>query len=389
MTAGPAVPFVDLGWQWQQIAEAALPEIHQALATGAYSLGPAVARFETAFADYLGARHVIGVSNGTAALHLAAIIAGIGPGDEVLIPAHTFAATAWAALYVGAVPVLCDVDADTGLIDLSDAERKIGPRTRAVIPVHLYGRPLDLDRLYAFARRHGLGVIEDACQAHGASFGGQRIGAGSQLACFSFYPSKNLGSAGESGAVVTNDAAIADRLRALRNHAQTERYVHDELGFNYRMEGIQALVLLHKLRHLDRWTALRQAIADAYREGLRGLPLVLPAPVDGRHAYHLFVVRSAERDALRRHLAEHGIETGLHYPVPMHRQPCLAAYVPDSRDYKGADGWSAECLSLPIYPGMESRQVEQVIAAIRAFYRRDAESRLLVNPAEAGEMRVP
>lgn len=367
MTDTPVL-FADLSLQWREIEADVRPELDDLFARSAFCLGPAVSRFEEAFAAFLGARHVVGVNSGTSALHLALIAAGIGPGDRVLVPAHTFIATAWAVLYVGAVPVLCDVDPGTGTLDAADAERRLVPGTRAVIPVHLYGQPADLDAVGAFAARHGLALIEDAAQAHGARWNGVRVGTVGRFGCFSFYPGKNLGAAGEAGAVVTDDAAAAERMRALRHHAQRERYLHDEVGFNYRMEGIQGLVLFHKLRRLEAWTEQRRAIARRYIEGLAGLPLARPEPRNGDHVYHLFVVRTPERDALQRHLTAAGIQTGLHYPVPLNRQPALARWVADPDVFPESDRFAAEGLSLPVYAGMPDAAVERVIAAVRGFF---------------------
>ena len=236
------VPFSDLSLQWREIADAARADLEILFSTSSFCAGPFVERFEAAVADYLGVRHAIGVNSGTSALHLALIAAEVGAGDKVLVPANTFIATIWAVLYVGAVPVLCDVEPASGNIDVEDAERRIDPSVRAIIPVHLYGQPANMEAVLALADRHGLAVIEDAAQAIGARYRGRPVGGFGLLGCFSFYPGKNLGAAGEAGLVTTDDAKLADRVRALRNHAQTERYHHSEIGFNYRMEGIQGLV---------------------------------------------------------------------------------------------------------------------------------------------------
>ena len=254
------VPFTDLSFQWRQIEAKALPDIHRLFEQSAFCLGPFVERFEQAASDYLGIAHAIGVNSGTSALHLALIAAGIGPGDKVLIPSFTFVATAWAVLYVGATPVLCDIEEDSANIDLADAETRLDGAVKAIIPVHLYGQPADLAGVMAFAARHRLVVVEDAAQAMGARYDGRYVGTFGLCGCFSFYPAKNLGAAGEAGLIVTADDAIARRLRALRHHAQTERYLHAELGFNYRMEGLQGLVLGHKLPLLDRWTECRRTL---------------------------------------------------------------------------------------------------------------------------------
>jgi dTDP-4-amino-4,6-dideoxygalactose transaminase len=369
------VPFTDLAVQWRAIERAARPDLEKLFKTSDFILGAFVERFEQAVAAYLSVGHAVGVNSGTSALHLALIAAGIGRGDEVLVPAMTFVATVWPVLYVGAVPVLCDVDPATGNIDVADAERRIGPGVKAIIPVHLYGQPAEMAAVSALAQRHGLAVVEDAAQAIGARFDGVPVGCLGKLGCFSFYPTKNLGAAGEGGLVVTDDPIAADRMRSLRHHAQSERYVHGELGFNYRMEGIQGLVLYHKLTHLDAWTAARRRIAERYLAGLANLPLRLPHVVNRDHVYHLFVVRTRERDALRDHLTTCGIETGLHYPVPIHRQPCLAGFGFDLAAYPVADQYASEGLSLPICFGMSDEQTDLVIDAVRAFFQSDAAAR--------------
>jgi dTDP-4-amino-4,6-dideoxygalactose transaminase len=364
------VPFTDLSIQWRQIEEKALPDIHRLFQTGAFTLGPFVAQFEQAAAKYLGIAHAIGVNSGTSALHLALVAAGIGPGDKVLVPSHTFIATAWGVLYVGATPVLCDVEEESANIDLADAERRLDPAVKAIIPVHLYGQPADMAGVMAFAARHRLVVIEDAAQAIGARFDGRCVGTFGLCGCYSFYPAKNLGAAGEAGLVVTADEATARRLRALRHHAQSERYVHDELGFNYRMEGLQGLILGHKLPLLDGWTESRRNLARAYHERLADLPLALPQAVHGDHVFHLYVVRSKERDRLRDYMRRAGIETGLHYPVPLHAQPALARFVADAHSFPVADRYARECLSLPLFVGMMEAKVDRVCETIRRFFVR-------------------
>jgi dTDP-4-amino-4,6-dideoxygalactose transaminase len=286
----------------------------------------------------------------------------------VLVPSLTFIATAWGVLYVGATPVLCDIEEESANIDLADAERRLDPAVNAIIPVHLYGQPADMAGVMAFAARHGLVVIEDAAQAIGARFGGRCAGTFGLCGCYSFYPAKNLGAAGEAGLVVTAEEAVARRLRSLRHHAQSERYVHDELGFNYRMEGLQGLILGHKLPLLDGWTAGRRKLAQAYHKRLAGLPLALPQVVHDDHVFHLYVLRSKERDRLREHLRLAGIETGLHYPVPLHAQPALTRFVADGKSYPVADRYARECLSLPLFVGMTQAQVDRVCKTIR-FYR--------------------
>jgi dTDP-4-amino-4,6-dideoxygalactose transaminase len=364
------VPFADLSHQWNPIAAVAMAELRQLFADSAFSLGPWVERFERSVASYLGTPHAIGVNSGTSALHLALIAAGIGPGDEVLLPSHTFVATAWAVRYVGATPVLCDIEESSGTIDVADAARRVRPATKAIMPVHLYGQPANMAEVLKLAQLHDLVVIEDAAQAIGAVYDGRRLGTIGRFGCFSFYPAKNLGAAGEAGLVVTNDEAAAKRMRALRHHAQTERYVHAEIGFNYRMEGVQGLVLDHKLKLLPGWIEERRQLAWAYGEQLGGLPLILPRVEHQDHVFHLYVVRTPDRDALRMTLQERGIETGLHYPVPLHRQPCFASFGFDPKDFPVCERYTAELLSLPLFTGMTRGQLDYVCDGVRAFYHR-------------------
>jgi dTDP-4-amino-4,6-dideoxygalactose transaminase len=364
------VPFNDLSHQWRQIKAKVVPDMDRLFEQGAFCLGPFVEAFEESVAGYLGAKYAIGVNSGTSALHLALIAAGVGPGDKVLVPSFTFIATVWAALYIGAIPVLCDVDAGSATIDLDDAERRIDGAVKAIIPVHLYGQPANMNAVTEFAASHELTIVEDAAQAIGARYSGNSVGTMGQFGCFSFYPSKNLGAAGEGGLVVTDDAAMARRIRAMRNHAQEERYIHAEVGFNYRMDGLQGLVLSQKLPLLDSWTQTRRNFANAYQERLSDLPLTLPRVVNGDHVYHLYVVQTNERDRLRDYLLAHGIETGLHYSVPLHRQPCLAHFSERHQSYPVAERYAKECLSLPLFIGMTETQLNLVCDAIRRFFGR-------------------
>jgi dTDP-4-amino-4,6-dideoxygalactose transaminase len=369
MIGDPAgVPFSDLTPQWEQIRAEILPEIEALFAASAFSAGPWVERFEREMAAYLGVRHAVAVNSGSSAIHLAVIAAGLRAGDRVLVPAHTFIGSLWGLLYQGIIPVLCDVEEQSGTIDIGDAGRRLSPGVKAIIPVHLYGQPADMAAVQGFAQRHGLIVIEDTAQAIGARYDGQPLGSLGRFGCFSFYPSKNLGAAGEGGLVTCGDDALADALRVLRNHGQRERYVHERIGFNYRMDGLQALVLSRKLRRLEEWTEQRRGIAARYDAALAGCKLRLPRAVHGEHVYHLYVVRSARRDDLRRFLADLGIQTGLHYPVPLHRQPCLAPYVVGAAGFPVADAFAAEGLSLPLFPGMTIAQQDRVIAGVQAFF---------------------
>ena len=359
------VPFLDLQAQYRGIRSEVIDAMIDVADSTRYALGPRVTDFEARFADYTGSSHCVAVNSGTSALHLALIAAGVGPGDEVITVPMTFIATTWAISYVGATPVFVDVDPVTYTMDVDRVESRITPKTKAILPVHLYGQPVDIAPLLEIAARHGIPVIEDAAQAHGATYRDRPAGSWGLLGCFSFYPGKNLGAAGEGGAVVTNDSAIADRLRALRDHAQSERYHHEELGFNYRMDAIQGAVLGVKLRHLDSWITARRAHAATYGELLAGLPLQLPIEAsDRQHAWHLYVVLTPERDRLQAELDAAGISTGLHYPIPVHLQRAYAQLGHQAGDFPVAERVAAECVSLPMYPELNRDQVQAVAAAL-------------------------
>ena len=360
------IPFVNLKRQYAAIHDEVHEAIQDVLDQCTFASGPAVAAFETEFARYCGVRHCIGVNSGTSALHLALLACGVGPGDEVITVPFTFVATAWAISYVGARPVFVDIEPETFTIDTSQVERAITSRTRAILPVHLYGQTAQLDPLLEICDRHGLVLIEDAAQAHGAMYYGRRAGAVGQVGCFSFYPGKNLGAYGEGGAVTTNDDAVAARVRSLRDHAQSERYRHEELGFNYRMDGLQGAVLSVKLRHLESWNATRRQVAMRYRGLLSDTPLALPTEAEaGRHVWHLYVVRHAERDRLQQALAAADIATGLHYSIPVHLQPAYAALGYRIGDFPVAEQVAQECLSLPIYPELSASEQEQIAQILK------------------------
>lgn len=365
------VPYLDLPAQLRRIR----PEIDAALARTldncTFCLGPDVAQFEKDFARFCGAEHCVGFNSGTSALHVAMLLAGVGPGDEVITTPHTFVATSWAICYVGARPVYVDIEETTCNLNPELLERAITPRTRAVLPVHLYGHPFDVDPILEICRRHGLKLIEDACQAHGARYKGRVVGTFGQMACFSFYPGKNLGAAGEGGALVTNDASLAARARALREHGSSRRYYHDEIGFNYRMEGFQGAVLGVKLKYLEEWTRARRHVAHRYHELLADTPLQLPREAPwAQSAYHLYVVRHPRRDELKAHLEAHGIGCALHYPLPLHMQKCFAHLGYRAGDFPVAEKAARECLSLPIYPELTQAQQEHVASVIRDFFKR-------------------
>ncbi|HEX8292152.1 MAG TPA: DegT/DnrJ/EryC1/StrS family aminotransferase [Pyrinomonadaceae bacterium] len=366
------VPFVDLQAQYRSIKAEVVAAVQRVLDTSAFVLGREVEAFERAFAEYVGARECVGVSNGTAAIQLALQACGVGPGDEVIVPANTFFATAEAVSTAGATPVFVDCDPATHNLAAGKMEAAVTARTRAVVPVHLYGQPADLDAVSAVAERHDLLVIEDAAQAHGARDKGRRVGALGRAGCFSFYPGKNLGAYGEGGAVVTDDAGVARRLRMLRDHGSEQKYRHELVGYNSRLEGIQGAVLNVKLKRLDDWNALRRRHAARYRELLAPLAasgaLVLPAEADyAEHVYHLFVVQTKARDALQRYLAAAGVQTGIHYPVPVHLQPAYAALGHKAGDFPNAESQSARVLSLPMFAELAGHQLKYVADALSDF----------------------
>jgi dTDP-4-amino-4,6-dideoxygalactose transaminase len=363
--ARPEVPFMDLKAQFEGLRDEVLPALEKAAESAAFILGPRVAEFETAFAQYVGARHCVAVNSGTSALHLALLAAGVGPGDEVITVPMTFIATSWAISYCGATPVYVDVDPVTYTMDPGQVEASISPRTKAILPVHLYGQSADLGALTFIGRRHGIPVIEDACQAHGATYGGCPVGAIGQSGCFSFYPGKNLGAFGEGGAVVTNDTAKAERMRTLRDHAQPTRYVHNEIGFNYRMDGLQGAVLKIKLAKLPAWTARRVELAARYDRLLAGLSVHRPVTAAGRgHVWHLYVILHPERDRLRDALAARNVQTGLHYPKPLHLQQAYAHLGHQAGDFPVTERVARECLTIPLYPEMTEAQQDAVVDAL-------------------------
>lgn len=363
------VPFVDLRGQYDTISDEVLRELKEVCETSQFVVGPKVRAFEEAFGASVGALHCVGLNSGTSALHLAMRCLDVGPGDEVITVPMTFIATVWGILYCGATPVLVDVHPTTRTLDPERLEAAITSRTRAILPVHLYGQPADLDPIRAIAGRHGIAVVEDAAQAHGARYRGQTVGAIGQMGCFSFYPGKNLGAYGEAGALVTNDPAVAARARRLRDHGQSDRYYHDEVGYNYRMEAFQGAVLSVKLRHLPHWTAQRQRLASLYRQRLRPLAeaghVGIPEEASwSKGVYHLYVVLVDDRDRVRDELERAGIATGLHYPVPLHLQKALAYLGKSKGDFPIAEAIATRCLSLPIFPEMREEHVDVVVDAL-------------------------
>ena len=362
------VPLVDLAAQYQSIKPDIDGAIQRILDTTSFILGDEVRAFESAFASYVGAGGAVGVSSGTAAIELSLRALGIGDGDEVITSAHTFIASAEAITNAGARPVFADIDPGTYNIDPDCVEALITERTRAILPVHLYGQPADLAALMEIAERRGLWLIEDAAQAHGAEVDGRKCGSIGHLACFSFYPGKNLGAYGDAGAVTGNDPQLLDRIRRLRDHGRTTKYEHIEIGFAERIDALQAAILGAKLPHLESWTERRRAHARRYDALLAEADVTTPIERDdARHVYHLYVLRSAHRDALLAHLTASGIAAGIHYPIPLHRQPAYANRGYDRLSLPRTERAAAEVLSLPMYPELSEDQQAQIVDAVLGF----------------------
>jgi dTDP-4-amino-4,6-dideoxygalactose transaminase len=362
------VPLLDLQEQNRRIQSELDEAVSEVIRQAKFILGPAVERFEGAFADYIGRRFCIGLNSGTSALHMALQALDIGPGDEVITTPHTWISTSWAISYVGARPVFVDIDPISYNLDPKLVEQSITSRTRAILPVHLYGQACDLAALGRIAQKHGLRLIEDAAQAHGAIYAGRRVGAFGDVACFSFYPGKNLGCFGEAGAVVTDDEQIAARIRCLRDHAQDGRHNHVEMGYNTRMEGIQGAVLDVKLRHLDSWNRLRAEHARRYCQRLErvsGISLPVAKQLES-HIWHLFVVlvNGADRGWLANQLAARGIATGVHYPTLVPLQPAYSHLGYRRGDFPVAEDVANRCLSLPMFAEMTHEQIDYVAAAV-------------------------
>jgi dTDP-4-amino-4,6-dideoxygalactose transaminase len=359
------IPYLDLRAQYRGIKDELDAAVLRVLDSTQFILGDEVAAFEREFAAYCKASEAVGVNSGTSALHLALLAAGIGPGDEVITSPFTFVATVAAIRYTGATPVFVDIEPDYFTIDPSRIELAVTSQTRAIIPVHLYGQPADMDPILEIARRRGLTVIEDAAQAHGAEYHHRRCGSLAEIAAFSFYPGKNLGACGEGGAITTTRADLAATCRVLRDWGQEKRYEHRLKGFNYRMDGIQGAVLRVKLRHLENWTNQRQRVARWYADVLDPEIIAIPKErPDCRHVYHVYVVRSGDRDTLRDALSQEGIQTGIHYPIPVHLQPAHADLGYRAGAFPVAEAVAREVLSLPIFPEMTRRQVETVATVV-------------------------
>jgi dTDP-4-amino-4,6-dideoxygalactose transaminase len=333
----------------------------------AFSGGPFVEEFEKSFANYIGVKHAIGVSNGTTALHLAMLALNIGPGDEVIIPANTFIATAWGASHAGATPIFVDCD-NTWNIDVTKIEAAITPKTKAIIGVHLYGQPCDLDALFVICKKHNLHLVEDAAQAQGARYKGKTVGSFGIMACYSFYPGKNLGACGEAGGLTTNNDEIAAHLRSLRNHGSTVRYYHDEIGYNYRMGGLEGASLTIKLKYIEGWNNRRREIANRYRSEIINPKITLqskPEWADG--ISHLAVITTDDKDGLVKYLADNGINAAFHYPVPCHLQKAYSNLGYRVGDFPISEYLAAHCISLPMYPELQDNQIDTVINTLNKY----------------------
>jgi len=359
------VPFVDLKLQYSRIKSEVLSAIEDVLDSGQFVLGKEVAAFEEEFSAYCTARYCMGVSNGTSALHLALLAAGVGPGDEVISVPCTFVATTAAIVYCGAKPIFVDVDPVTYTMDPRLIEAAITPRTKAILPVHLYGQSADMDPITDIARKHGLPVIEDAAQAHGAEYKGRRCGSIGDLGCFSFYPGKNLGAYGEAGMVVTGNPEFARRIRMLRDWGAEKKYEHVLKGFNYRMEGVQGAILRVKLQYIEAWTEARREHARSYAQALDSCGLTLPLELPGRrHVYHVYAVLTPERKQFMASLAERGVQTGIHYPTPVHLLPAYADLQYKAGDFPVSEKVAAQEVSLPMFPELSEEQIEEVSKAV-------------------------
>ncbi len=363
--------FVDLKAQYKAIEAEVKTEMDKILTQTNFILGEPVAQFEEAFAQFCDVRYAIGVASGTDALHLALRALDVGAGDEVITAANTFVATTLAISYSQAKPVLADIDSNTYNIDLEDVEKKITSKTKAIIPVHLYGRPVEIDGLINLAKKHNLKIVEDACQAHGAEFKGRRCGSFGDLACFSFYPGKNLGAYGDGGAIVTSDDKLYQKLKMIRNYGSPKKYYHDVIGYNSRLDTIQAAVLGVKLKYLKDWNNKRFTNAQLYNQKLKNIgDLVLPEIDEQcKSVFHLYVIRTKERDQLLNYLQANDVQCGIHYPVPIYSLGAYSSLGLKPEDFPVTEKFSKEILSLPMYPELSEAQINKVVDVIKNFYK--------------------
>jgi len=361
------VPYLDLKTQYAAIRDEVQAALMQVCESQLFAQGPPTKAFEKEFADYCEVRHCVTLNSGNSALHLAMRCLDIGPGDEVITTPYTFIAPAWAISYVGAKPVFADIDPVRRTLDPAKLEKAITPATKAVIVVHIFGMPADMDAINAIAKKHKLAVVEDAAQAHGARYKGKRVGQFGAMSCYSFYPTKNLAAFGEGGALLTNDENFAARARSLREHALIDRYVHGEVGYNYRMDSIQGAVLQVKLKHLDKWNAARKAHAKRYSELLKGTSFGVPSvPADSEPVWHCYTIECDNRDRVQKSLTDAGIGTTINYPLPLHLQPVYRSLGYKRGELPVAERLCERCLSLPMFPELKEEQIEAVVQALRA-----------------------
>ncbi|MFH0759016.1 MAG: DegT/DnrJ/EryC1/StrS family aminotransferase [Bacteroidota bacterium] len=359
---------LDLKKQHKQIQNEIFAQFEAVYKNTAFSGGPFVSAFEKEFARFCGTKYAVAVNSGTSALHLSMLVLGIGKGDEVIIPANTFIATAWAPSYVGATPIFVDCESDTWEIDPDKIEEKINSRTKAVVGVHLYGQPFNIDAVKGICDRRGIPLVEDAAQAHGAKYKGLRVGSFGEMACFSFYPGKNLGACGEGGAITTNNEAYYTHLLSLRNHGSSERYYHDEVGFNYRMGGLEGASLSVKLNYLDGWNNRRREIAKQYISEITNPNIKMQyQPEWAESVFHLFVITTKEKDALVKHLRDNNIIAAFHYPVPCHQQKAYCHLGYKKGDFRNSEFLAEHCLSLPIYSELSNEEVDIVISVLNSY----------------------
>ncbi len=362
------IQFLDLKGQYNQIKHEILPKIEQVLEDTAFSGGKYVEEFEKLFATYCQTTNAIAVNNGTSALHLAMLALGIGADDEVILPANTFVATAWGVSYVGAKLVFVDCDSDTWEIDVTKIEAKITPKTKAIAGVHLYGQPFDIDAVREICKKHNLVFIEDAAQAHGANYKGKRVGQFGEMACFSFYPGKNLGTYGEGGGITTNSEKYTKHLQSLRNHGSVVRYYHDEIGYNMRMGGIEGAVLTVKMKYIDAWNSRRKEIAKMYQNGITNPAIKMQKQPDfADSVYHLFVITTENRENLLKYLTDNEIFPGQHYPVACHLQKAYEYLGHKVGDFPNSEYLAAHCLSLPMYAELTDNEVNKVIEVLNKY----------------------
>ncbi len=362
------IPFLDLKRQYQSIKTEVLARFEEVCENTAFSGGKYVEEFEQKFAEYCQTKYALGINNGTSALHLAMLALGIGQGDEVIVPANTFIATAWGVSYCGATPVFVDCTANTWEIDASKIEEKITPKTKAIAGVHLYGQPFDVDAVKAICQKHNLFLIEDAAQAHGAYYKGKRVGSFGEIACFSFYPGKNLGAYGEAGGITTNDEKYYKHIQSLRNLGSVVRYYHDEIGYNMRMGGLEAVSLSVKLQYLDTWNNRRKEIAKRYQTEIKHSAIQMQHQPDfADSVYHLFVITTEKRDDLMKYLNSKGIFPGLHYPVPCHLQKAYAYLGYQKGDCPNAEYLAEHCLTLPMFAELTDEEVSYIIEVLNTY----------------------